>query len=447
MQCVENCDSPDPRLHRVFEQPVIQTATMFIGESGCWLVLWLYNLYTGQVRKRSGYDYTPIQHDGAERYTDEPPAHPQQDEEQEDYFVQNGHDDITNGVEAPEDPLMASIASLTSLNAPPAIKPLVPNVDNVAPLHGSKVFLLAIPAICDIIGTTLMNVGLLFVAASIYQMTRGALVLFVGLLSVFFLSRKLFLSQWVALCTVVLGVAVVGLAGVLYSAGEGVGEALSRAFTTSTSADPDAIRTIIGVLIIATAQIFTATQYVSEEWILHRYSLEPIKVVAWEGTFGFTITVIGMIILHFTIGITPAGRGGYFDAATGLRQLFTNREVLISSFAILISIGSFNFFGISVTRSVSATARATIDTCRTLGIWVVSLILGWESFKLLQIVGFALLVLGTFWFNGIISVPGWTGPQASDKVVPAEGLEDAPDRRLAPRVDGTAAIPGNETEP
>ena len=44
-----------------------------------------------------------------------------------------------------------------------------------------------------------MNVGLLYTPVSIYQMTRGALVLFVGVLSVFFLHRRLWLYQLVAL--------------------------------------------------------------------------------------------------------------------------------------------------------------------------------------------------------------------------------------------------------
>jgi hypothetical protein len=72
-----------------------------------------------------------------------------------------------------------------------------------------------LPAICDIAGTTLMNVGLLFVAASIYQMTRGALVLFVGLFSVWFLKRHLGLYKWFSLFVVVFGVAIVGLAGAI----------------------------------------------------------------------------------------------------------------------------------------------------------------------------------------------------------------------------------------
>jgi drug/metabolite transporter (DMT)-like permease len=89
------------------------------------------------------------------------------------------------------------------------------HVDNKSFEHlaGWKVLLLWIPALCDLTGTTvshqlplhtfshhvsqLMNVGLLYTPVSIYQMTRGALVLFVGVLSVIFLRRHLWLYQLV----------------------------------------------------------------------------------------------------------------------------------------------------------------------------------------------------------------------------------------------------------
>jgi hypothetical protein len=187
---------------------------------------------------------------------------------------------------------------------------------------------------------------------------------------------------------------------------------------------PDAISTMIGVFLIAGAQIFTATQFVLEEFILEKYALEPLRVVGWEGIFGFTFTALGMLVLHLAIGRTPEGQLGYFDAVEGLRQMFYNKQILISSVLIMISIGyvvsfsyrrvnanyhsGFNFFGLSVTRSVSATSRSTIDTCRTLFIWIVSLSLGWERLgptTLLQVAGFCLLVYGTFLFNGIVQPP------------------------------------------
>ncbi|KAL2164372.1 hypothetical protein VTH06DRAFT_3588 [Thermothelomyces fergusii] len=84
----------------------------------------------------------------------------------------------------------------------------------------------------------------------------------------------------------------------------------------------------------------------------------------------------------------------------------------------------FNFFGLSVTRSVSATARSTIDTCRTLFIWMVSLGLGWETFKWLQVVGFALLVYSTFLFNGVVQPPfAFLRVREVEELLPEEPIE------------------------
>ncbi|USP78340.1 uncharacterized protein yc1106_05614 [Curvularia clavata] len=362
MQCVKNCDSPSSKQKEHFEQPVLQTLQMFIGEMGCWLVIGAFTLYQRYATAKAGYEPIP------------------------------------DGAETP-----ASEESETAPVANP-LKPAHPDDEGRIPLQGRNIFLLALPACCDIAGTTLMNVGLLFVAASIYQMTRGALVLFVGLFSVWFLKRHLGLYKWFSLFVVVTGVAIVGLAGAI-TRDDKATPGHKSVHETATGSDEvkaaasQAAMTIIGVLLIAGAQIFTATQFVLEERIMEKYSMEPIKVVGWEGVFGFLVTFIGMIVLHFSIGT------GYFNAREGLYQMFHYRAIAVSSVLIMISIGGFNFFGLSVTRTVSATSRSTIDTCRTLFIWIVSLGLGWETFKWLQVLGFALLVYGTFLFNDLIRPP------------------------------------------
>lgn len=408
MQCVQNCDGDDKKQRRNFEQPVIQTCVyillyndkcltflysvqMFIGEMGCWLVVLGFYL---QQRYFSNSKSTPL-------YQPIPTENaPEAVEDIEDERPLSSHSTITD--------------------APPALKPLISNTtEDRTPLKGWKTFLLALPACCDITGTTLMNVGLLYVAASIYQMTRGALVLFVGLFSVLFLKRKLYLYHWVSLVIVVLGVGIVGLAGALFT-GDKNGHSsadshqsihdmllLTAREVATKAVQPDVARTVVGILLIAFAQIFTATQFCVEEWILENYALEPLRVVAWEGIFGFSVTVIAQIILHFTVGIhqTGSSRNRFFDAREGYSQVLNNRLIAVSSVLIMISIGGFNFFGLSVTRSISATSRSIIDTCRTLFIWIVSLGLGWESFKWLQVVGFALLVYGTFLFNDLVRPP------------------------------------------
>ncbi|KAL8788348.1 MAG: hypothetical protein Q9213_001745 [Squamulea squamosa] len=383
LQCVRNCDSDDTEKIERFSQPVIQTAQMFIGESGCWLVVAGFTLYRRFLAKNA-----PLLHGG---------------------YEQVGSDDST---EVEDDELGRT--SSTQEEVGPTVKPLVPKVDQRIPLVGRRVFLLALPACCDITATTLMNIGLLYVAASIYQMTRGALILFVGLFSVIFLRRKIYLYQWSALFIVVAGVAIVGLAGAIAPNPQAqpkppvppkVALLAIREAVRTAAVSSGALQTILGVLMIAGAQVFTATQFVLEEWILEQYALEPLKVVGWEGVFGFSVTFVGMIILHLAVGRTDAGRNGYFDMQEGWREITQYRSIAVTSILIMISIGGFNFFGLSITRSVSATARSIIDTCRTLFIWIVSLGLGWETFKWLQIIGFALLVYGTFLFNDIVRPP------------------------------------------
>ncbi|KAJ5183543.1 hypothetical protein N7492_001159 [Penicillium capsulatum] len=377
MQCVRNCDSPDPTQWKLFEQPVLQTAQMFIGEMGCWLVLGISILYRQLIAPRFSPDQSPLFAGGYR------PVHGEEgaNDEENHLIDEDRADERQRNKSVVED-------------------------DGRIKLRGWRILLLAAPSSCDIAGTTLMNVGLLFVAASIYQMTRGALVLFVGLFSVVFLHRKLYFYQWSALFIVVLGVAIVGLSGALFSGDSGHDLTQDDGISQQSLADSSqAVQTVVGVLLIAAAQIFTASQFVLEEWILENYAMDPIQVVGWEGVFGFTITLIGMIVLYITVGRTEAGQYGYFDMKEGWHQIISNRGVALSSILIMISIGGFNFFGLSVTRSVSATSRSTIDTCRTLFIWLVSLGLGWESFKWLQVVGFGLLVYGTFLFNDIIRAP------------------------------------------
>lgn len=307
---MRHCDDPDPQKRKKFEQPVLQSAQMFIGEVGCWLVVGLMAIYRRYVtnRQQQTAGYEPIN------------------------TIDNEADAEADADDAAsinsEHPLVGHSNKKYHHHHQPGVP------DGV--LRGYRILLLSLPALCDICGTTLMNAGLLMVAASIYQMTRGALVLFVGLFSVVFLRRKLHLFQWTSLVGVVAGVALVGLAGAIWPdhAAEDGGE-------KGAEGDPgaEALRAAIGVLLIAGAQIFTATQFVLEEYLLERSSIEPLEVVGWEGLFGLAVTLVIMLILHVTVGMTEEGRYGMFDIAEGWRQMTASSEIWVSSLLIMVSIG------------------------------------------------------------------------------------------------------------
>lgn len=125
MQCVANCGPlDDPTTRETFEQPVWQTATMFVGETFCLVAFSLIN----------------------SRFN-----------------------------------LFARPAKGAGVSLP---------TDDVVPVEGKKeakklrfadAILFWLPAVCDILGTTFMSIGLLFIPVSVYQMLRGALVLCVPL--------------------------------------------------------------------------------------------------------------------------------------------------------------------------------------------------------------------------------------------------------------------------
>jgi hypothetical protein len=92
-----------------------------------------------------------------------------------------------------------------------------------------------------------------------------------------------------------------------------------------------------------------------------------------------------------------------------------------------ISIGFFNFFGIKVTKVLSASHRVVADSLRSVFICtlratsffatvcialpspnhftgMLSLIFGWEAFIPLQIIGFVVLSFGAFTFGEAISL-------------------------------------------
>lgn len=71
--------------------------------------------------------------------------------------------------------------------------------------------MLAIPAIFDIISTSLMFIGLTTVAGSVYQMMRGFVVVITAFMALIFLGRKQYIHHWVSLLSIVMGIVIVGI--------------------------------------------------------------------------------------------------------------------------------------------------------------------------------------------------------------------------------------------
>lgn len=306
--CVQDCDTTSPIY---FQQPILQTLIMFLAEIICW-ISWCIH--------KACFKQPTIQYRSLNQFAD------------------TCSDETESETESETEESSCKFPEL----------------------------LLILPTLCDCMSTTLMNLGLIYISASIFQMLRGSIVIFTGIISTLFLNKRYSFQKWLSLINIFLGIAVVGF--------------------TNTNYDS----TYIGIILIILAQIFSASQYVLEEKILVKYNISPLLSVGLEGIFGTLITIIISIIFQFI---------DIYDSITGLRQLFSIPILYITSICSLFTISLSNWFGLCITKNISSTSRSTIDICRTLIIWIVSLSLQWETFKLLQVVGFLIMICGILLFN------------------------------------------------
>lgn len=253
--------------------------------------------------------------------------------------------------------------------------------------------MLAIPAAFDCCGSSLMFIGLTQCAASVYQMMRGAVVLITAIFSVVFLGRKQYFHHMVGVIIIVAGASLVGYTGIKASQKEGDDSGNSQT-------------TLLGVMCIVAAQCFTGGQFVTEEKFLSGYYLDPMYVVGLEGMFGCIYYSILLPIFQ-NVDCTTDGmctEGKIENSRNAFDQMKANPVIIVIAIGIIVSIGCFNVTGVATTKYASAAQRSTVDTSRTLFIWLFGLATG-EAWLWGQFAAFILLIGGTLIYNEIVVIP------------------------------------------
>lgn len=254
-------------------------------------------------------------------------------------------------------------------------------------------FILFIPAMCDMTATSIMYIGLNLTYASSFQMFRGSVIIFVGLLSTGFLDRVLKNREWTGIFFVIAGLAIVGVADFI---------------SKDTNSDNHGRNDIItGDMLIVIAQIITSIQMVVEEKFVAGQDIPPLQAVGWEGLFGFLVLGFLQIPFYFIRAGPPVTENigdRLEDAIDAFVQIGHSWQLGMAISGTIISIAFFNFAGISVTKELSATTRMVLDSVRTIVIWIFSLAFLGQKFHWLQLLGFLLLLIGMCLYNGITFV-------------------------------------------
>jgi drug/metabolite transporter (DMT)-like permease len=243
-------------------------------------------------------------------------------------------------------------------------------------------WVMALPVTCDWTATTLVNAAYVILPASTIQMCRGCVVVFTCLFSVLFLGRRQQTHQYFGVALVALGITIVSLQALL---------------SPSTDGPLSPKPAWVGIGLTISAQLFQSTMLVVEEKYLSKYNVPPLQMVGLEGLFGSLFGVFLLAAMQVT---------GYEKASEAMYMMGASSAVQFGCVASMFSIAFFNWSGVSVTQTASAVARSTIDVSRTALIWAVELMMAWNTFSWLELVGFVVLIAGTLMYNDILKVPG-----------------------------------------
>ncbi|GHP02731.1 hypothetical protein PPROV_000148600 [Pycnococcus provasolii] len=299
----------------------------------------------------------------------------------------------------------------------------------------SVAFWIGAPAAFDLIATILMNLGLIFVSASVYQMMRGAEMLFAALFGVTFLRRRLALENYLGILLAIIGIFIVGLASVLgneednkkggtphngnnnhhHHHDDDNATVIMRHGGGGGGGGVSVEQQLLGMGLIVLSQMVQAAQLTFEEHFLDHFQVNALLVVGFEGVWGIVIMTLLLVCMQYTPaadlgGLIPADVGGVVENTQDtLRMLSTTPLIAIVVVVQAVSLYAYNFTGMSVTGHFSAIFRTVLETLRTLFVWMVDLVLfyahvqsggkplgeSWNSYSVLQLVGFFCLVAAT----------------------------------------------------
>lgn len=245
----------------------------------------------------------------------------------------------------------------------------------------------AIPACFDTMSTTLMYVGLSSIDASVMQIINCTILMWIAFFSIIYLKRRYTRQQYIGLAALVVGVAVVA-AGAIMNRGE-----------SKSSNSP------FGIICSVLSVVFGGMLMVSEEKLLTVFYAHPLQIVGTEGAAGLSMFAVLLVIFYF-IPCTPSANfcsyGILEDTPRAIMEIGSSGLLFGMVLLAIASLGFFNYFGVSLTKSASATHRGAVNAVRPFTVWIFCLIVKWEVFTWMQLVGYLISVYGMLLYYGII---------------------------------------------
>ncbi|OHT08244.1 hypothetical protein TRFO_23236 [Tritrichomonas foetus] len=283
--------------------------------------------------------------------------------------------------------------------------------------------LLFLPGIFDIFQHITSSITVLFVGVSIEQMFRGGTIVITALISKVRFKRTYSGYIWCGMLIIVMSLLLVGLAAILNSKNE---MNSNRVNTVSPG-----MTTLI--LFLKVLSLFGYSfKLVIEEEVVTKRNIHHILAVGLEGSWSTILSIcIFMPIFHNIRG--EEGRGLHEDTIDTFEMMKNNHTIIILLTSVFITFCFYNNVSMNLTGQVSAVTRLVIDCLRTFILWIIQLIIyysfnasnklhqfrfigePWKKYSYIQLLGFAMMILGILIYHKTIKLPWFKYPQPEDE--------------------------------
>eukprot|EP00727_Mastigamoeba_balamuthi_P006547 m51a1_g2512 putative transmembrane protein c2orf18 homolog (422) ;mRNA; r:167263-170210 len=272
---------------------------------------------------------------------------------------------------------------------------------------------LAITMALDFLTTSLSSIGMLYIKASVWQMLRGSNVIFSCILTRVILKRRTLMYKWVAVVITIVGLILVGLSSLLTTQSEAAASGSSEEEVSAA-----AWKTALGIVLVIVAMMCGSTQWIIQELLVHKFHYHPLQVSGTEGCYGLLLTVfIALPITYFIPGSNPSSmkHGSFDNVIDCFLMMLHNIPLMFFILVYIVSDALFNFFGVTISKILSAVHRTIVDACRSILVWIWQLFTfyciserfgeEWTRYSAIQVAGFVLLIIGAVVYNGIVKLP------------------------------------------
>jgi drug/metabolite transporter (DMT)-like permease len=284
-----------------------------------------------------------------------------------------------------------------------------------------------LPGICTAFSTLFTCVGLCWLTVSSWSILKYSFVFFPAIFSALVLGNAHARYFWISLVVVLVGLALVVVA--VHQAARAVPEDADLG-----KFDPEALQknALAAVAFTVGGQIVGSCQPFIESFFFDGTAAAPMLVIGLEGVWSAIVAAVFMGFAGKT-SFRP-GSGLFEDSADTFKMIGNSKILLVFLIVLVVFVLIQTGLRGLVVDMTSSRSQSVGEVLRTLGVWIVDLIIGavrstsygkkhpelgekWSKWSYLELVGFVIASLGILTHNRAFDIKflGYKPPGVSEE--------------------------------